>query len=79
MSHINQHLIAASPSDLRARRTFGPLQWLQLVTILSLWHRRMRTRAHLARLDEAGLRDIGMSEAERRAECARPFWQGADR
>lgn len=59
------------------RFAFGP--WAESGSVLALWWRRARTRAELSRLDEAGLADIALSEAERRAECARWFWQGADR
>ena len=40
------------------------------------WHRRSLTRRSLAQLDGAALIDIGRTEAERRRECAKWFWQG---
>lgn len=51
---------------------------IRLLALLALWHRRVRTRAQLARLDAAALNDIGIDEDERRAECELWFWQGAD-
>lgn len=33
-----------------------------------------RQRAHLARLDDHSLRDIGLSRADALAEAARPVW-----
>ena len=57
---------------------FGPLDISRPLALLALWYRRARTRAQLARLDAAALCDIGISEIERRAECARWFWQGTE-
>ncbi|SOC04741.1 DUF1127 domain-containing protein [Rhodobacter maris] len=59
----------------RVRRV-APLPPTQRVT---LWFRRARTRAHLAQLGAEALRDIGVTEAERRAECGLWFWRGMDR
>ena len=39
---------------------------------------RARSRRHLAALDGYMLKDIGLSEADRRRECARPFWRASD-
>lgn len=47
-----------------------------VMTRLSAWYWSARTRRQLAELDAHGLRDIGLSEADRRRECARPFWHG---
>jgi len=47
----------------------------QLSRTVAVWHRRVRTRAHLRQLDEERLRDIGVHEVERRRECAKWFWQ----
>jgi len=52
---------------------------MRLLHRLALWHRRARSRARLARLGPEALDDIGLSEAERRAECGLWFWQGRDR
>ncbi len=41
---------------------------------LSEWRRRARARRDLSKLDTHMLRDIGLSDAEARRECARPFW-----
>ena len=40
-----------------------------------LWLRRMRTRRQLADLDAERLRDVGLTPAERAAECAKWFWE----
>lgn len=42
---------------------------------LALWLRRMSTRRALRELDRRQLADIGRTEAERRVECAKWFWQ----
>ena len=46
-----------------------------LLGALILWQRRLSTRRALADLETAQLDDIGLNEAERRAECAKPFWK----
>jgi uncharacterized protein YjiS (DUF1127 family) len=51
------------------------LRWLAF-TGLSRWYWCIRTRWQLADLDAHGLRDIGLSEADRKHECARLFWDG---
>ncbi|MCB9948109.1 MAG: DUF1127 domain-containing protein [Rhodospirillaceae bacterium] len=40
------------------------------------WWRRATTRRALRNLDARLLADIGRTEAERRRECAKRFWQG---
>jgi uncharacterized protein YjiS (DUF1127 family) len=47
-----------------------------IVNRLSDWRWRARTRRQLARLDARGLKDIGLSSADQRIECNKPFWQG---
>ncbi|MBT9385375.1 DUF1127 domain-containing protein [Pseudooceanicola sp. CBS1P-1] len=42
---------------------------------LKLWHRRWHSRRALRRLPPERLKDIGLSEAQRRAELARPPWR----
>lgn len=42
---------------------------------LSRWLIRARTRRRLAELEARELADIGLSEAERRRECRKPFWR----
>jgi uncharacterized protein YjiS (DUF1127 family) len=43
--------------------------------IIALWLRRIATRRHLRALETHRLDDIGLSEADRRRECAKWFWQ----
>lgn len=43
--------------------------------LLYVWHARVRSRAHLAELDARLLADMGLSPADIRGECAKPFWR----
>lgn len=43
--------------------------------LLALWRHRAHTRRALATLDAARLADIGLTEAEARAESSKPFWR----
>ena len=45
-----------------------------LVAHLSLWKRNLTTRRDLAKLDPDLLRDVGITEEERRDEILKPFW-----
>lgn len=59
--------------SLVASSTFAaPLAavWHQLVR----WHQLMRERRQLAMIDDAGLKDLGLSRATALHESERPFW-----
>jgi len=43
---------------------------------VSLWLRRLRERAELARLDDRERHDIGATQADVEAELSKPFWRG---
>lgn len=45
------------------------------VDFLLTWNRRARERHLLAALDEARLKDIGISRADVEREAAKPFWR----
>jgi uncharacterized protein YjiS (DUF1127 family) len=47
----------------------------RLVAMLAVWRRRARSRRELAGFGAHELCDIGISAAERRHECAKPFWR----
>lgn len=49
-----------------------------IVTHISAWLMRARTRRHLLRLDPRLLADIGVAQAERNRECAKWCWQGRE-
>src|SRR5579871_5812026 len=39
------------------------------------WHRRIRARHELARLDDRMLQDIGLTHADREMLANKPFWR----
>jgi uncharacterized protein YjiS (DUF1127 family) len=47
----------------------------QAIRLPLIWLRRLRNRHELSRLDEAQLRDVGLSPAAARREIAKPFWR----
>jgi uncharacterized protein YjiS (DUF1127 family) len=47
----------------------------RIIRVVSIWHIRARERSRLAALTERDLRDIGISRAEQRRECGKPFWR----
>jgi len=61
--------LTAQPAPRSARR------WPKVVAVLALWRHRSRSRRQLAALDDRELHDIGVSRAERWAECRKRFWQ----
>lgn len=58
---------AASP---RAGSTLA-----RAVQVLAAWEARARGRGALARLDAAGLADLGLSATQAAREAAKPFWR----
>lgn len=48
---------------------------LQLIHAIVEAQRRSRERQQLAEMDPAQLKDIGLSEADRRAELRKPVWR----
>lgn len=67
-----EHL--CKPQSSPAVKLRRPL-WLQLYAALVVCRFNLRTRRHLARLDRRQLADAGISEAQREAELAKPFWR----
>ena len=47
-----------------------------IVDILLTWQARATERAHMASLDDHGLRDVGLSRADVDHEASLPFWRG---
>ncbi|QFT61767.1 DUF1127 domain-containing protein [Roseivivax sp. THAF30] len=78
MSHAPIPPLTYTNGRPRPPAEFGPFCLTRPLALLALWHHRTRTRAQLSRLDAEALRDVGIGEAERSAECALWFWQGAD-
>ena len=69
-------LIEAFPYFERKSAGRGLFLLQILVNQVSDWRWRARTRHQLAQLDTYGLKDIGLTESDRRIECAKPFWRG---
>ena len=60
-----------------ARQSFVSYIWTQLSRFVTLVDRvaaRARSRAHLAKLPDNLLRDIGISRTEAQTEARRSFW-----
>jgi uncharacterized protein YjiS (DUF1127 family) len=47
----------------------------RIVATLAAWHQRARQRRRLLMLDEAMLKDIGITRCDADAEAAKPFWK----
>jgi uncharacterized protein YjiS (DUF1127 family) len=78
MASINTQSYSHRGSWLSGRLT---IFFVALVDRLRLWHMTSRERRHLRSVDEAILRDIGVSKMDADYEAARPFWdtEGMDR
>ena len=68
LRHNSFRFLAPSARERRAR------PWPALVATLALWRQRRRTRQQLSTLDDRALADVGLTRAEQRIECSRPFW-----
>ncbi|MEZ5935518.1 MAG: DUF1127 domain-containing protein [Alphaproteobacteria bacterium] len=61
---------------LRPQDRFGLPPWMTSVfRTLGRWIDRSRQRHHLAQLDDAALKDIGLSRADVWTEIDKPFWR----
>ena len=47
----------------------------ELLGLVALWRQRARQRSQLARLDDALLKDIGLTRCDAEMEAAKPFWR----
>ncbi|QCK85806.1 DUF1127 domain-containing protein [Phreatobacter aquaticus] len=61
------------PKTRRARSR--PACFSAFRSLVRIWRERRDTRIHLGELEAHHLADIGLTEAERRRECAKWFWQ----
>jgi len=50
------------------------LGWKRFRDTMAAWRNRLHSRRELASLDEATLRDIGMSRGAVKDEVSKPFW-----
>ncbi|MBC2834388.1 DUF1127 domain-containing protein [Paragemmobacter straminiformis] len=56
----------------------GLLRLPNLSLRFGAWLGLARSRAHLARLDDHLLRDIGLTQEQAKAEVSRPVWDAPD-
>ena len=65
-------------SDLGLRPANAPVDltgFSRFLDLLLTWHQRRRSRANLAGMPDAMLKDIGMSRGEADQEWEKPFWR----
>lgn len=62
------------PNSLRAA-LFTGAALPETIAMLRFWRDRNRSRRHLRALAPHLLPDIGLSEAQRQREAAKPFWR----
>lgn len=48
---------------------------VRILRLLVAWQMRANERAALANLDDAALKDMGLSRADISAEACKPFWR----
>jgi uncharacterized protein YjiS (DUF1127 family) len=75
MTTARTHATLATALAARPRLALVAELLLRLAALADRWAERARSRADLARLDEAQLRDIGILRAEAEAEARKPFWR----
>ena len=64
---------ARTCSTWRARHE--PHPFVAALLLIQSWIERTRQRRALGGLDEAMLRDIGITRVEASRECEKPFWR----
>ncbi len=58
-----------------ASPSFGLPPWVRrCMHVLALWAERGRQRRQLAALNDAALKDIGLTRLDVRTEVEKPFW-----
>lgn len=68
MSYWTQTIFGRRPAAV------GPGALAGLATLLLAWQDRVQQRHRLAELDDAMLKDIGLSRADAVRETTKPFW-----
>lgn len=69
MTHAGHHPLPSERSTDARKRGLSAAVWL-----LAIYDRYLQRHA-LAELDDALLRDIGLTPEDVRRECAKPFWR----
>lgn len=74
---VSSRPISFRPVDSLATRIASRVAtgWSRLRQLLRIWAARDRARRELAGLDDATLRDIGMSRGDADFTAGKPFWQ----
>jgi uncharacterized protein YjiS (DUF1127 family) len=60
---------------MQVRRDIELETWRTALSVPRLWWKRAATRRALHRLQARDLEDVGLTERDRRHECAKWFWQ----
>ena len=47
----------------------------EVLALAALWRQRVRQRHQLMRLDDALLKDIGLTRCDAETEASKPFWR----
>lgn len=66
---------SATPLSIDALRTIAAGPVARTLSTVATWVRRQRSRKQLAELDDAMLRDIGISRANADFEASKAFWR----
>ena len=56
-------------------RSLRLLSARELAALAATWRHRARQRRQLARLDDALLKDIGLTRCDAEMEAGKPFWR----
>ena len=60
---------------VRVARAVSQKSWAQKVmAVIARWYQLSRQRAHLRRISDATLKDLGLSRADIESESHRAFW-----
>jgi uncharacterized protein YjiS (DUF1127 family) len=60
---------------MQVQQATSPASWRAIVMVFRLWRQRGATRRALLNLQARELEDVGLTEHDRAAECAKWFWQ----
>ncbi|MBR0567430.1 DUF1127 domain-containing protein [Azoarcus sp. L1K30] len=74
MSQASQCI--SDPVQRRSAPRASVIEWIgRAASIVSIWRLRARQRRELRELDDAILRDVGISRAEANFGADKPFWR----
>ena len=66
-----------SPSVMRAhsKQPHPDMTFATVLATVRVWQQRSRSRSELAAMDDATLRELGITRAQAAFEAAKPFWR----